>query len=188
MKRGRPLTKQEVIKVSKNFKNIRDKSIFLFGINTGGRISELMSLQVKDVWNNGKVRNVVAFPEGKSVARTVPLNDDAKKAVCQAIEFIKQWRTLTLDCPLFPSAVEIKNPQPLHRVSAYRILSEAYDKAGLDGIVNAHSMRHTFATMIFENSNIFITQDLLGHVSPAGTVYYVDYIVTERDKKQAVKF
>jgi integrase len=52
MKGCRPLTDEEVVLVQQSFGGIyaaRDKALFLLGVKSGFRISELLSLQVGDV-------------------------------------------------------------------------------------------------------------------------------------------
>jgi hypothetical protein len=54
------------------------------GLKTGFRISELLSLKVKDVWKDGQVGKVVSVArksmKGKQSARSLPLNEGARKA------------------------------------------------------------------------------------------------------------
>ena len=56
MKGTRPLDNQEILLVSACFDGAfeaRNRGLFMLGVSTGGRISELLSLQISDVYQNG---------------------------------------------------------------------------------------------------------------------------------------
>jgi integrase len=58
MKGSRPLTDAEVKQVADSFRGIyakRNRALFILGVRTGFRVSELLSLQVGDVLQHGKV-------------------------------------------------------------------------------------------------------------------------------------
>jgi integrase len=60
MKGCRPLSEAEVALVSRGFSGAhaaRDKALFILGVKSGFRISELLSLTVGDVWQHGRVVN-----------------------------------------------------------------------------------------------------------------------------------
>ena len=57
MKGTRPLDNNEITRVSACFAGtyeIRNRGLFMLSVSTGGRISELLSLRIGDVWQNGK--------------------------------------------------------------------------------------------------------------------------------------
>ena len=57
MKGTRPLDNNEIRLVSACFGGtfeVRNRGLFLLGVSTGGRISELLSLTIRDVWQNGR--------------------------------------------------------------------------------------------------------------------------------------
>jgi integrase len=56
MKGTRPLDNDEIRLVSACFTGtfeVRNRGLFMLGVSTGGRISELLSLRVADVYQNG---------------------------------------------------------------------------------------------------------------------------------------
>ena len=56
MKGTRPLDNDEIRRVSTCFAGTfatRNRGLFMLGVSTGGRISELLSLRVADVYQNG---------------------------------------------------------------------------------------------------------------------------------------
>lgn len=57
MKGTRPLDNNEIRLVSACFDGtfqVRNRGLFMLGVSTGGRISELLSLRIGDVWQNSK--------------------------------------------------------------------------------------------------------------------------------------
>ena len=57
MKGTRPLNNDEIRRVSTAFTGtfeVRNRALFMLGVSTGGRISELLSLRIADVYQNGK--------------------------------------------------------------------------------------------------------------------------------------
>ena len=55
MKGTRPLDNHEIRRVSACFTGsfeTRNRGLFMLGVSTGGRISELLSLTIGDVWQN----------------------------------------------------------------------------------------------------------------------------------------
>ena len=63
MKGTRPLNNNEILLVSACFDGtfeIRNRGLFMLGVSTGGRISELLSLQLSDVYQNGRAETVTS--------------------------------------------------------------------------------------------------------------------------------
>ena len=57
MKGTKPLDNNEIRLVSACFTGTfeaRNRGLFLLGVSTGGRISELLGLQIGDVWQNDR--------------------------------------------------------------------------------------------------------------------------------------
>jgi site-specific recombinase XerD len=188
MKGARALTKEEIASIKKSFwgeHEIRDRSLFLTGLYTGARISELISLNVGDVLQHDKVVKTLelrkAITKGKKT-RQIPLNIEARETIENLIEWKKSHREkLVADAPLFVSR---KKGGRLTRIQAHRILKRAYDDNELTGKVTTHSMRKSFATTLAQNNPLKIVKELLGHSSLAITDKYLS--VTEEDLRFAV--
>jgi integrase/recombinase XerD len=61
----------------------------------------------------------------------------------------------------------------LSRQSAWQILQDTAERAGLAGKVSPHTMRHSFATHLLENgADVRVVQELLGHASVTTTQIY----------------
>jgi integrase/recombinase XerD len=188
MKGSRALTKEEIANIKNSFfgkYETRDKSLFMLGLYIGARISELISLNVGDVLQHGKVVKTLelrkAITKGKK-ARQIPLNLEAR----EIIESLMEWKvanseSIEPDAPLFASR---KQRGRLTRVQAHRILKQAYNDNQLTGKVTTHSMRKSFATTLAQNNPLKIVKELLGHSSLAITDKYLS--VTEDDLRHAV--
>ena len=78
MKGTRPLDNTEIRLVSACFDGAfehRNRGLFMLGVSTGGRISELLSLTIGDVYQNGKPVTDLLFDraivKGGEVSRVV---------------------------------------------------------------------------------------------------------------------
>ena len=86
MKGTRPLDNDEIRRVSGCFTGTfeaRNRGLFLLGVSTGGRISELLSFRLGDVYQNGKPVSDLLYDrslvKGGEVSRAVPVNKDGRQ-------------------------------------------------------------------------------------------------------------
>ena len=64
MKGTRPLDNDEIRRVSTCFTGtfqVRNRGLFMLGVSTGGRISELLSLQLGDVTRTGRLSAIYSL-------------------------------------------------------------------------------------------------------------------------------
>ena len=181
MKGTRPLDNDEIRRVSACFSGtyeVRNRGLFLLGVSTGGRISELLSLQIGDVYQNDKAVTDLLFDKsivkGGEVSRAVPVNVDGRQAIDKLVEWHRdRYENTEPDRPLFPSR-QRSGSVPMHRQTAHDILKTAFTAAGLNGKLATHSLRKSFAQRVYEQSgDIFLVQELLGHKSVSTTQRYL---------------
>ena len=86
MKGTRPLDNDEIRLVSACFTGtyeVRNRGLFMLGVSTGGRISELLNLRIGDVWQNQKPVTDLLYDKsivkGGEVSRAVPVNADSRR-------------------------------------------------------------------------------------------------------------
>ena len=86
MKGTRPLDNDEIRSVSTCFTGtfeVRNRGLFMLGVSTGGRISELLSLQIGDVWQNQNPVSDLLYDKsivkGGEVSRAVPVNRNGRR-------------------------------------------------------------------------------------------------------------
>ena len=169
----RALTEQEIYMVYDALKNKRDRLLFVLGVRTGFRISEILALRVKDVYRDGRaldrVKVLKRFLKEKKGSRELPIHSHAQVLI-EAYA-----RDLTTD-HLFPSRMG----GTISRFTAHKILKDAFAKAGLKGNLATHSMRKSFAKKVYRSLgyDLVSLRDALGH-SHVGTT--MDYIQANED-------
>ena len=193
MKGTRPLDNDEIRKVAECFDGTfeaRNRGLFMLGVSTGGRISELLSLQIGDVWQNDRAvmdllydRSIV---KGGEVSRAVPVNRDGREAIDDLIAWHQaRFGNVPESRPLFPSRHN-SGTVPLHRQTAHQMLKKAFIAAGLNGKIATHSLRKSFAQRVYEQSNdIYLVKELLGHKNVSTTQQYLG--VNYADARAAVE-
>ena len=193
MKGTRPLDNNEIRLVSACFDGtfeIRNRSLFLIGVSTGGRISELLSLTIGDVWqNNAPVTDLLfdrSIVKGGEVSRAVPVNSDGRNAIDDLMAWHgERYENTEGSRPLFPSR-NGQGRQRMSRRTAHDVLKTAFIAAGLNGHLATHSLRKSFAQRLYERTgDIFAVQEMLGHRNVATTQKYLG--VNYANIKQAVE-
>ena len=180
MRGTRPLDNHEIAEVYESFDGIfaiRNRSLFMLGVSTGGRISELLSLRLGDVFQNGAAVSDLLFHKSitkGAVSRAVPVNSDGREAIEALVGWHRSaYRRIARTRPLFPSR-NGKGRKPLSRREAHDVLKRAYIKAGLNGHLATHSLRKSFAQRLYEQtSDIFAVQEMLGHAKVLTTQKYL---------------
>jgi integrase len=181
MQGSRPLTDQEIAQVLQQFTGeyaTRNKALFITGVKTGFRISELLSLRVADVARDGKILPTVSVArksmKGKRAGRSVPLHRDAQRTLASWLTELSERHPITRRTMLFSGA----NPdRAISRVAAWQALTRAYDRCGLTGKLGCHAMRKSFAQRVYHrlDRDLVNTQHALGHASIANTVKYLSF-------------
>ena len=193
MKGTRPLDNDEIRRVSTCFTGtfeIRNRGLFMLGVSTGGRISELLSLRVGDVYQNKKpVTDLLygkSIVKGGEVSRSVPVNADGRRAIDELVNWHRRhYRSVASKRPLFPSRHK-SGTVPMHRQTAHAILKTAFIEAGLNGHIATHSLRKSFAQRLYDKTgDIYMVQELLGHRNISTTQKYLG--VNYADAKAAVE-
>lgn len=184
MKGCRPLTKEEVQRILSLNLELRDKVLFILGINTGYRISELLSLKVNDVMApTGQILSTVSVKasnmKGGRYGRTIKLNSKIR----EILRLLCKGRDLS--APLFQSRVKGKNRglKSISRSRAHEVLKEIYAKAKIFGSVATHTMRKTFAQNMRRllNGDIVNLMKAMGHRSINTTMAYMSFDNDEID-------
>ena len=154
---------QDVEKVERYLEkqNERDHLIFVFGTNSGLRISDIVALNVGDV----KGKNYVQIVEKKTGKfKKFPINSKLKPMF---EEFTKGRRA---DEPLFLTVFKNR----LERYAAYYIIRYACEEAGLQEKVGTHTMRKTFGYHHYKKyKDVAMLQKIFNHSSPQSTLRYI---------------
>jgi site-specific recombinase XerD len=179
VKGSRRLTDEEVIQLAATFDGkykVRNRTLFLLGCNTGLRISELLSLDVGDVWKYGRPIDIIyvqkQHTKGKLEGRKISIKGGAQKAIYEYILWKQENKEpLVRDAPLFLS----RHRRRMVRQQGHNVIKAAIDACELPGHVTTHSMRKTFANKVLKASdgNLKILQELLGHRNLENTQAYL---------------
>jgi integrase len=157
--------------------NRRDHALFVLGINSGLRISDILRLSVADVLTDkGKVKDRVTLREAKTgKAKDFPLGETARKALRDYLENTQ----LLPSSPLFPSR---KGEASIRREQAYRILNDVARVVGIKDKIGTHTLRKTFAYHAYkEGYDLGMIQKLLNHSAPSVTLRYIGITKDEMD-------
>lgn len=153
-------------------KNKRDELLFCFGIYTGLRISDILTIRVKDVQGKDhfhiieqKTRKAKQRSRKYTVKKRVPIVKKLKRLLNEFCD------TMQPNDFLFKSR-EGKN-KPITRVRAYDILREAAHHCDLNEI-GTHTLRKTFGFLVYqETKDVALLQDIFGHAAPYITLKYI---------------
>jgi integrase len=168
MNEVQPIKNKRDINRMKAALNGRDRLLFVFGINSGLRISDILKLRVSDVINaDGKPKVSLSVKEKKtSKAKTFAFN----KSILTELKAVAYDPTAYL----FPSR---KGGTPISRVQAYRILNAAAERAGISdkvGDIGTHSLRKTFGYHAYKSGvDISLLMRIFNHSSQAITLRYI---------------
>ena len=188
MKGCRPLTDEEVTLIAQSFGGTyaaRDKALFLLGVKSGFRISELLSLRVGDVCQAGRLLDRVTVRrrhmKQQREGRTVLLHPEAKAALAVWLSHLAAAGGLLPSVYVFQSRKGLN--RPISRIHAWRILQDVYAANELRGKLGTHSMRKTFANRMYERlgHDLVKTQRALGHRNMNSTVHYLSFREEEID-------
>ena len=145
----------------------RDKAMLELLYATGIRVSELVSLDVKDV--NMNMGLIKCLGKG-SKERIVPLGSVAIKSISQYVNkglpFLKK--------SVSGDALFLNNKgKRLTRQGFWRILKKYSALIPIDIDITPHTLRHSFATHLLENgADLRSVQEMLGHADISTTQIY----------------
>lgn len=175
---------------------LRDQTLVTLGLNTGFRVTELLSLDVGHVWEGDHVRSHIRVTRAKLkggkgrrkktiTSRTVPLNETAALSLQKYLFARFGSGPMKLDEPLFPSRMHGKR---INRCRANVIVHEVLRRAGFKNLdaYGTHSMRKSFCQAIYRitNHDLNMTRAVMGHSNVSTTQKYL--FVDETEMQNAV--
>ena len=146
----------------------RNKAMIEVMYGCGLRVSELINLQISDIYRNDGFLRI--FGKG-SKERLVPIGDSSLKILFQYIEGARLHITPK---PKFTDTVFLNSRGTgLTRQMVFLIVKELAEKNGIDKVISPHTFRHSFATHLLEGgANLLAVQQMLGHASVSTTEIY----------------
>jgi integrase/recombinase XerD len=146
---------------------LRDRAMLEFAYATGVRVSELISVQLSDLYFEEQLIRVI----GKgSKMRVIPVGEQAIYYVNQynnesrpLLEKIQSGGTLFLN----------HHGRRLSRMGFWKLLRKHADAAGINKPLSPHTIRHSFATHLIEGgADLRAVQEMLGHSNITTTQIY----------------
>jgi integrase/recombinase XerD len=146
---------EDIKKILKVIRKLRDRALILVLLRTGMRIGELLSTRVYDV-NLPQSRIEIFEAEKNRVGRVVYLSDDARRA-------LKMW--LKRKKRQTPYVFDGHRGRPLGYEAARMMFIKYLDASGLSHKgYTLHCLRHTYASELLNaGMRLECVQQLLGH-------------------------
>jgi integrase/recombinase XerD len=147
---------------------LRNRALLELLYSTGSRISEAVGLDIDDI--DTEARSVLLRGKGGK-QRLVPVGRPAVQALDAYLvrgrpELARRGRGT-------PAIFLNVRGGRLSRQSAWQVLQDAAERAGITSGVSPHMLRHSFATHLLEGgADVRVVQELLGHASVTTTQIY----------------
>lgn len=153
-----------------NSQGKRNGLLFAFGIYTGLRISDILSIKVRQV-RNQKYISLREKKTGKE--KNIPINKFLKNCIDEYIIDMKNYEYLFYGR---------KRTIPMTRQQAYNILSNAAERFGVRS-VGTHTLRKTFGYHMYQKTHdVAMLMDIFNHSDPAVTLRYIGVNQDTKDK------
>lgn len=182
MNTAQPIRKPEDLENLKAYYKIKDPQprnylLIIMGLNTALRISDILQLKWKDVYDFKKKcfnDHIIIVEQKTGKNSSIAVNDNLEQALVQYREFqIHNGKEIEPETYLYES-FGFDN-QPISRVQAFRIIKRAATACNISGVVSCHSLRKTFGyhawkqgvspvllMNIYNHSSFVVTQRYLG--------------------------
>jgi integrase/recombinase XerD len=147
---------------------LRNRALLELLYSTGSRISEAVGLDVDDI--DTQARSVLLRGKGGK-QRLVPVGRPAVQALDAYL--VRGRPDLARRGRATPAIFLNARGGRLSRQSAWQVLQDAAERAGITSGVSPHMLRHSFATHLLEGgADVRVVQELLGHASVTTTQIY----------------
>lgn len=158
----------------------RNYTLFVLGINTSLRISDLLKLKWKDVYDFSaqQMRKHLHVLEQKTQKwNYIALNENATKCLL----FYMQKTDVSQDAFIFKSKHGLN--RPINRNQAYLIIKNAATELGLSGNISCHSLRKTFGYHAWRQGvPPAVIMDIYNHSNMNMTKIYLSIDQDEKDE------
>ena len=149
-------------------KEIRDKAMLELLYATGIRVTELITLSVRDM--NLQMGFIICRDNHKE--RLVPFGEAARSALMRYLDGVRESmlvdsreETLFVNC----------SGQPMSRQGFWKLIKYYAKKAGIQTDITPHTLRHSFAAHLVENgADLRSVQEMLGHSDISTTQIYAN--------------
>jgi len=156
--------------------SLRDRAILELLYSTGGRVSEIVGINlfdVSDINSDDSLIKVVKLKGKGSKERIVPIGSFAQKALDDYLVRVRPDLVLRNKNGKNEALFLNQKGNRISRQSAWQIVVTSAKRIGLSEHVSPHVFRHSFATHLLDGgADIRVVQELLGHSSVTTTQIY----------------
>lgn len=160
----------------------RNYLLVIMGLHTALRISDLLSLRWRDVvdFQTRIFNRYVHITEKKTGKnKVIALND----LVINELKIYFDVAKHSAPTDFIFSNNRKKNPGPINRIQAYRIIKNAAGELNIEGNISCHSLRKTFGYHAWKKQvPIAVIMDIYNHSSFEITRRYLGICQDDRDK------
>ena len=153
-------------------KELRDKAMLELLYATGIRVTELITLKVKDL--NLQMGYIICYDANKASGkeRVIPFGNAARTAI---MKYLSSGRDQMLETPDNEYLFVNCSGQPMSRQGFWKLIKFYAKKAGINTDITPHTLRHSFAAHLVENgADLHIVQEMLGHSDISTTQVYAN--------------
>ena len=159
----------------------RNYALIVLGMNTSLRISDILDLRWKDVYNyryNKFRKHLIVIEKKTKKKNTIALN----KAIIEALELLKRKeKNISPERYIFVSQKGVNTP--ITRQCAYTIIKRAGKKLGFEETIACHSLRKTFGYQAWKKGvPPALLMSIYNHSSYEITKRYLGISQDERDQ------
>ena len=185
MSKTQPIKELEQVNALKEYflerGQYRNYALIVVGMNTSLRISDILMLRWRDVYNykQGTFRKHLILIEQKTQKRnTIALNE----AIIEALQLLRRKeRRVSPDYYIFLS--QKGENQPITRQRAYTLIKSAVSKLGFEENIACHSLRKTFGYQAWKQGvQPALLMSIYNHSSYEITKRYLGISQDERDQ------
>lgn len=145
---------------------LRDKAMLEVMYSSGLRVSELLNL-TRDQINHS--RNMIKVLGKGQKERVIPISDFALQYLNQYYQEVRIKNRGAKTKYVFLN----RSGKPITRQYFHRKIKQYGEMAGIYSSLSPHTLRHSFATHLYENGcELRAIQEMLGHVNIATTQIY----------------
>lgn len=189
MNSAEPIKKaKDLMKIKNYYKDInpnpRNELLIILGLNTALRISDILSLKWKEVYDfeQKEYKNHINIVEQKTGKTTqIYINHNVQESLRNYKTYLKKKNRVPQK-ESFIFTHSNKNV-PISRVQAFRLIKDAAEYYHISGVISCHSLRKTFGYHAWkQGASPVILVEVFNHSSYQVTKRYLGIEQEEKDK------